>query len=451
MIITQTVDISKKVSRYIKYTLIGLLTVSVTMGIGIFQLQHVEDVMIVKDAKLAGTLVSVRVLTDGKVKSLNRADGDPIDAGTVIANLEVSVTEEQLAQLENSVQQAKDNYEQLQQGHWVKVEVRKPVPKTVVRPQTQRRAVSSSSSADLAALAERKDRMEKLYEMGAISRVQRDAAVAEYEMAQASSSTTTYEEVEGEPIVDTEIEYVTEYVDQFQPTPPEILEGAQLAIKQAEMSLNTARQEALQTAVIAPVSGTIYYDVANDQEIKAGAPVAKIGDSQELWLEAEVTEDQFYRLALGKLVSYTIDGQIFNGTVIEKIAPNAYRGVGGPYPVLLAENDPVEPTVDTQQNDPIDQPTDQSDRNKVLDYTQAVDEPFDSSVFEEHSPYEPEPEPKFIVKFSLPTDRHFEYRPNVTADVTIFDPLISWNWIKPLYREVSARFQDIFRQHQFRN
>ena len=261
--------------------------------------------------------------------SLNRADGDKIDAGDVIANLEVSITEEQLAQLENSVELAKANYEQLQQGRMVKVEVRKPVTKTVVRPQTTQRQVSNYSS-DLSALAERKDRMEKLYEMGAISRVQRDAAVAEYEAARSSSYEPQYEEVEGAPTVDTVTEYVTEYVEQFQPTPPEILEGAQLAIKQAEMSLNTARQEAQQTAVIAPVSGTIYYDVANDQEIKAGAPVAKIGDSQELWLEAEVTEDQFYRLSLGKLVSYTIDGQIFNGTVIEKIAPNEYRGVGGP-------------------------------------------------------------------------------------------------------------------------
>ena len=450
MITTQTADISKKVSRYIKYSLIGLLTVSAAIGGGIFYLQHVEDTITIANAKLAGTLVSVRVLTDGKIHSLTHADGEQVNAGDVIANLEVSVTEEQLAQLENAVELAKNNYAQLQEGQWVKVEVRKPVPKTVVRPQPAQQVYVPPSDINLSALAERRDRMEKLYEMGAISRVQRDAAIAEYEMAQIEASTPHYEEVESEPIVDTETEYVTEYIDQFQPTPPEILEGAQLAIKQAEMSLNTARQEAQQTIVTAPVSGTIYYNSTADQSITAGEPIAKVGDSNELWLEAEVTEDQFYRLSLGKLVSYTIDGQKFNGTVIEKIAPLEYRGMGGP---LLVENDtpdPVEPDQiapldqPSEQNDPTAPQSEQSDQNNTQDYTQAVDAPFDSSVFEENQMYEPEPERKFIVKFSLPSDHAFEYRPDITTGVTVYDPLISWNWLKPIYRAVSAR---ILGQH----
>ena len=416
MISTHIIDISKKISRYIKFSLVGLIAIASAVGGGIFYFQHVEDTMTIANAKLAGTLVSVRVLTDGKIHDLTHADGDQVKAGDVLANLEVSVTDEQIAQLEQAVDLAKDNYAQLQQGQMVKVEVRTPRPKTVVRQQPAQQYEVAAPSANLSVLAERKERMEKLYEMGAISRVQRDAAVQEYEMAQLEASTPHYEEYTPEPIYETEMEYVTEYIDQWQPTPPEILEGAQLAIKQAEMSLNTARQESMQTQVTAPVSGTIYYDVDSDQSIVAGEPIAKVGDSNELWLEAEVTEDQFYRLSLGKLVSYTIDGQTFKGTVIEKVAPSEYRGVGGPYPILLAEND---------------QPATQ-------DFTQVVDAPFDSSGLDGQE-YEPEPEPKFIVKFSLPAERTFEYRPNITANVTVYDPLISWNWIKPLYRQLMAK------------
>ncbi len=427
MIHTQPVDISKSVARYIKFTLVTVLIIAATIGAAVFYSQHIEDTLTVRNAKISGTLVSIRVLTDGKVKQLTRADGDNVDAGDVVANLEVAVTEEQLAQLENAVKLAQENYETLQQGQMVKVAVQKAVPKTVVKPQATQRVYTPAPAADLSALEERKNRMEKLYEMGAISRVQRDAAVAEYEAARYESSAPTVEEYTPEPIVETEIEYVTEYVEQFQPTPPEILEGAQLAIKQAEMSLNTARQEALQTQVSAPISGTIYYDVQPDRDVVAGEPIAKVGDGSNLWLEAEVTEDQFYRIALGKLVSYSIDGHQFDGTVIEKIAPNAYTGVGGPYPMLLAEND---------------QPTEPSD---TQDFTQAVDAPFDTSALDESSLYEPEPIQKFIVKFSLPSDRAFEYRPNVSTDVTVHDPLISWRWIKPLYREALEKIRSLRR------
>ena len=441
MIFTQTVDVTQKVSRYIKFGLISLLILASALGGGVFYFQHVEDTMLIKDAKVAGTLVSVRVLTDGKIRELTHADGDPVQAGDVIAKLEVSVTEEQLQQLEQAVENAKANYAELEQGQMVKVEVRTPKPKTVVRQQPAQQRIVSAPSVDLSALAERRDRMEKLYEMGAISRVQRDAAVQAYESARWEASQPIVEEYEPEPIVETEIEYEIEYVDQLQPTPPAILEGAQMAVKQAEMSLNTARQEAQQTEVTAPVSGTIYYNVKVDESIDAGAPIAKIGDSNELWLEAEVSENQFYRTALGKLVAYSLDGRQFKGTVIEKIAPIEY-GVGGPYPMFLAENDqPIEQPDQLNSPEPIEQaePATAPDQS-TLDYTQVVDAPFENPMPVDNSEnYEPEPQPKFIVRFSLPSERDFDCRPNMTTNVTVYDPLISWQWIKPIYRNFIAR------------
>ena len=185
--------------------------------------------------------------------------------------------------------------------------------------------------------------MAELFDMGAVSAVQRDAARRAYESALAESSTPSYEySAAPEPI----IEYYTEYVDEFRETPAEVLAGAEQAIKQAELSLNIARQEARETDVIAPVSGAIYYGVEIENELDAGESVAKIGDSRELWLEVEVTEEIFDKIPLGKLVTYTLDGRELFGTVIEKIRPN----VNAP---AQENSEPIElPEIPTSENAP---------------------------------------------------------------------------------------------------
>ena len=372
-----TIDISDKVKFFIKFGLIGLIALSAMIGTTAFNYYHQDGTIKLDNAKVVGTMVSTRVLTAGKVKELTKTDGDEVKAGDVIAKIEVSVTEEQIQQLEQALELAKTNYAQLQVGQMVKVPIRKPKPKTV-QPQRVEDSSKKAPQKSLAALEERKNRMELLFEMGAVSRKEMEAAVKEYELAKSAGSTV---ETPAQPSTQ-EVEYEIEYVEQLQPTPPEILNGAQLAIKQAELSLNVARQEAQQTDVIAPVSGTIYYNVQNDEEVSAGDVVATIGDSSELWLEAQVTEAQFDKISLGKLVSYVISGNSITGTVIEKNAPS------------------------TEQETAVE--SDESSENAEAEST--VSEGEDTP---------PELKDKFIVKFSLPSERDFDCPPNMTLPVTI--------------------------------
>ena len=302
---------------------------------------------------------------------------------------------------EKIVDLAKNNYAQLQVGQMVKVPIKKPKIKTVQIPSVQSKP---KSSANLAALEERKNRMALLFEMGAISRKEKEAAEREYESARAAQSSET--ESFAAPQMSQEVEYEIEYVDQLQPTPPEILNGAQLAIKQAELSLNVARQESQQTEVIAPVDGTIYYSIAVDDEVQAGSVVARVGDNRELWIEAEVTENQFEKISLGKLVSYVIEGNKLSGTVIEKIEPTAEEEIKVEEKIETTENSPpqtaenVEENSQTAQN--VQQPAENSTEN-----IQNVDKE------------NPELKDKYIIKFSLPTERNFECKPNINVAVTI--------------------------------
>ena len=471
----QQIDLTEKVKKFIRFSLAGVLVTAMIIGYAEFKYWHREETIQLEDAKVVGTMVSVRVLANGKVKELLFEDGAEVKAGDVIARLEVAITEEEIQQLENTVQLARDNYAELAAGQWVKVPVQR---ERVTYPPAPPPTVSySGSSGNLAKLEERANRMAELFEMGAVSAVQRDAARRAYESALAESSSPSYEYSSAAPAPI--IEYYTEYVDEFRETPPEVLAGAEQAIKQAELSLNVAKQEARETDVIAPVSGTIYYGVEVEQELVAGDSVSRIGDSRELWLEVEVTEELFNKIPLGKLVSYKIDGKEIFGTVIEKIKPNIAEPVEESEPIELPEIPTSEnqaapligdnPTEPQEQPQPAEQPQAEEPPQIVQAEVQTVDAlaegtnpdgqtqpaetnstpqpPEGQTQSTEENPTSqppdgqtqsteanPTPQPpqipdtfeeqqkpndKFIIKISLPAERDFECRPNTKTTVKI--------------------------------
>lgn len=432
----QSIDITDKVKKIISFSLVGVLTAALIIGYAEYKYWHKDETLTLDDAKVVGTMVSVRVLANGKVKELLFEDGAEVKAGDVIARLEVAITAEEIQQLENTVQLARDNYATLAEGQWVKVPVQR---ERVTYPPAP--PPSSGSSGNLAKLEERANRMAELFEMGAVSAVQRDAARRAYESALADSSSYSYES--SAPI----IEYYTEYVDEFRATPAEVLAGAEQAIRQAEISLNAAKQEARETDVIAPVSGAIYYGVEVNDEIVAGDSVSRIGDSRELWIEAEVTEEIFDKIPLGKLVSYTIDGKEIFGTVIEKIKPNVNE-------TPKENQEPVElPEIPTSENQaapligetpaPAETPA-QPDQPQAVQAAVETVEPNSSetnlkikqiidSVKQKknktETPQPPQipdnfaeqqkPNDKFIIKISMPVERDFDCRPNTKTTVKI--------------------------------
>ncbi|MBQ6005173.1 MAG: biotin/lipoyl-binding protein [Selenomonadaceae bacterium] len=406
----QNTDLTATVKKFIRFSLAGVLTLALIIGYAEFKYWHKDEVIQLDDAKVTGTMVSVRVLANGKVKELLFEDGAEVKAGDVIARLEVSITEEEIQQLENTVQLAKDNYAKLAEGQWVKVPVQR---ERVITPAP---SVSySAPSGNLAKLEERANRMAELFEMGAVSAVQRDAARRAYESALAESSSPSYSQAE--PVV----EYYTEYVDEFRQTPAEVLAGAAQAIKQAEISLNAAKQEARETNVIAPVSGNIYYGVEVDKELSAGDSVSRIGDSRELWLEVEVTEEIFDKIPLGKLASYSIDGHQLFGTVIEKIKPNIQE--------QSEESEPVElPDIPTTENAPAPLIGENQSSENPPQNPEA--KPADAQPSAENPPPQPpqipeefaeqqKPNDKFIIKISMPVERDFECPPNTSTAVKI--------------------------------
>ncbi len=291
------IDITEKVKYFLKYGLLGVLLLTFLCAGGVWFYQNQYHTLRIYDAKVTSTLVGVKVFTGGKIKEFTVADGERVEAGQVLAHVEVSVTDEQIAQLEQTVELSKLNLTQVLQGQTVTVPVYSG-------------GSDGAASADLARAEERMNRMNELYEMGAVSALKRDEAAAAYSAAAAAASYSS-------PSVS--------YQTTTQPSSPEVIESAEIAVRQAEAALQNAKKAAQATDIVAPVPGTVYYtDLAEGSEVRPGQTILNLGDSEQIWLEAKVTEDQRNQLQLGQLVSYELNGRELQGTILEFDTPVDY-------------------------------------------------------------------------------------------------------------------------------
>ena len=393
----ENIDLTNKVKNFIKFGLIGLLILSGAIGYGMFKHYHAENILQIENAKVTSNIISIHALTNGKIKELPFQDGDEVKAGDVIARVEVNITEEEIKQLQQAVDAAKRNYDSLKLGQRVKTPVRRTKPATTPStsaPQTSAR----KNTASVSALEERVKRMEELYEMGAVSKGELDKAKQDLSKARTSTPAPST------PAASSTVEI--DFVDSIQPTPPSILQNAENAVKEAELALNVAVEQSKQTEIIAPADGVVYYSFAVDEEIKAGDVIAKIGDDKNVWIEAEVTEDIFNQVALGKKVSYSIDGHNLAGTVTEKIAP------APPEPEKVEEI-PADPATTPDAEKPAEQnsqPAEPSTEKNSPPTEQVTPEQTaeeNKSEVAEEKPAEPE---KYLLKVSIPADRDFDLK-----------------------------------------
>ncbi len=292
----QEVDISNKVGKYIKFGVPALLVIAIICATAVWFFISRGQTLTVNDAQVSSSMISVRTGAPGQIAEYIVEDGARVEAGDVIARVKVSITEEQLKQLEQTVVLSKQNLEQIQRG------------RTVTSQVSSAPSYSGADSGAAAAAKRRLDRMNTLYSMGAVSAKERDAAEADYEAAMASSASYS-----------SEPSYSTTVV----PSSPQVIKNAELQVKQAEAALENAKKAATSTEITAPVAGTVYIsDTEPGAEVKAGQTIAYIGIDSSRWVEAYVKIEDKAKIALGQLVSYTVNGKKLNGTVTEITDPS---------------------------------------------------------------------------------------------------------------------------------
>lgn len=291
------IDISEKVKRAIKFGLPALLLLSVAVASIVWYALYGTGDLVVRDARVSSSMVGARVRVAGTVSEVLVKDGDAVKAGDVIARIKVNVTEEQLKQLQQTVELTQKNLDQLKQG----ITVRTP------------RVVSASASASAGASAgeverarSRMERMNQLYEMGAVSAVKRDEAAAAYQAAVAAGSASA--SYDSNVVYDTTVQAAS----------PEAIKKAELQLRQAQAALERAKGSAAATDITAPVDGTVYIgELAEGMEVQAGQVLANVGNSDSMWIEAYLEPEQQDSVRLGQVADYYVDRKKYEGLVME--------------------------------------------------------------------------------------------------------------------------------------
>ena len=289
-----------------KYGLVGLILIAVLCAGGIYYYQHQHKYFNVYDAQVTSSLVAAKVHGNAVITEKVVEDGEHVEAGDVIAHVKSTVTDEQIANLEQTVALSQRNLDEVKKGQTVTVAVPSPAPAPAASAPR-----SSGSSQSVASAESRMNRMNELFEMGAISAVQRDAAVSAYHAAVAAASSSA--PAASAPSSSSAVRYQTT----TQPPDPKAVQNAELQLKQAQTALDNAKQDAAETDIVAPVAGTVYYAQGIDEgsTVKAGETVASVGNADDIWIEAKVSPDKAAKIRLGQFVSYEIEGHQLQGSV----------------------------------------------------------------------------------------------------------------------------------------
>ncbi len=259
------------------------------------------------DARVKGTMTTVSAKISGRVGQILVEEGTFVEAGQPIAILEQKEYENKLTTAKANLQMAKAKLAEVLAGNR---------PQEIAQANTsvlQKKSLYENSRKNY-------ERNQVLYSQSAISeqlldaaRTEMESTLASYQAAQESLSLS--QEGSRQETVD--------------------LNNA--AVLQAEAELENAQIQFEDTIIKAPSSGIIgKKSIELGEYISIGKPLFNITDLASIWINANIEETYFGKIALGNRVDFTIDaypGVKFSGEVYE-----TSPATGAQFSVLPTEN-----------------------------------------------------------------------------------------------------------------
>ena len=226
----------------------------------------------------------------GKIAAIHFEEGDEVEAGQVVAELEAQDLREEVALATAAAAAAQANLDRLLAGS---------------RPQEIREAKAAvvQAEADLANKRADYERMEALFKEGVVPASRRDSALAAFRVA--------------EEIRRRALESYRLVVEG--PRKEDIAAGrAELARTKANLDL--ARTRLTYATIRSPVSGVVLVRNSEPGEVlQVGTPVLTLGDLDNAYFEGYVAETDLARVRYGQRAAVTTDtypGKRYAGRVI---------------------------------------------------------------------------------------------------------------------------------------
>ncbi|MEB3225720.1 MAG: efflux RND transporter periplasmic adaptor subunit [Synechococcus sp.] len=294
--------------------------------------QAIAKTMTVVGTVTAGDLVAITAPRAGlQITNLLVDEGDVVQAGQLLAQLDNATLQAELRQAQAQVTQAQARLAELKAG---------ARPEEISRAQeqvNQAKAALQRSQADLKLAEQRLKRNQDLFAAGAIAadtldetRTRRDAATASVGQSQA-----TLREAE------------QRLQELRRGTRLEILAQAEAQLQQAQAQVNLVTTRLRETQILAPRAGKIIEKFAQLGDLSSATePLFNLLEAGKLELEAKIPETQLNQVSVGQTVQIASENDqklTLTGTIQDVVPTVDRQSRQATIKISLPEGAPLKP------------------------------------------------------------------------------------------------------------
>ena len=272
-------DITELLKKRVYLFLIGLLLIVFCASFILLHKMDASNAFTLSNARIVYEQSELQAGNTSVIQEFHISEGDHVTAGMLLVTVQSVFSDEELARLQKNVELAQRNVEQIRYGAAV----------------ASQNTPASSEGLDAARM--RMERMNELYEMGAVSAAKRNEAAAAYE--QEKNALT---------------------MGRGQMTVPNAaaLKAAEEQLKKSEETLAKARDHAETIGFFAVREGVVSKIHAKKGDlIDSGASILTLDLVENCWIEAEISAEDMNRIYPGQIVRYELSGRPAEATVEE--------------------------------------------------------------------------------------------------------------------------------------